>query len=920
MSKKILANVSVSNNTTSFNKNTIRDINGISADSTGEINYPYYTKEYFDKIIKMLPVSRVGTMDYLPMNIKGSFEGATNVIGKGIYPTILENDGTLVYLRAGTNGSTFNYYYSYCPNIRSVTSINPVTTNEKYVPSTFTSNHVLKSFVGSSFGDILMMRTNNGSIDTYTLSLTNGTFNSVAHQTVEFPASLISGTDPQYAMIYNNVVYIWCIDGYSTASEFAISLYTISVDNIKNNSYSSLAKVSGFNGTNLYGDTITSSPNIKLTNMYFSKDISDKPLYTIPDGNVYRGFSPYWGNNEGSLQAAGENGNIRVSFFHAAETATQQQSLRTYTGISFVYNVGTKKYTLDNTALAPVSISTDNSGIITYVNPYYIDPQTQLSGLAINSSLNRVPNFYITSDGLNLVVFSRHATFPEHLASRSQITGFTSLYDSLNLQQRRISGTVLSTIYPLYGSPIGENLIHPTIISKNKILTCCAGTDNGVYFNDDHTVSSELGSTRNYSYYSVNSNSTINGFAPNVNRKLLDNTDYRYSGMVTIVDGTGNTKVYGTSFVEGLTSKFSGALLNQADLTFSDSYTLTDLSILTNLKNQMITNMQSQIGFNTVDSKVILYYIPDNTFTKSFAVVTGRTDAPVGQNNSYILLSEVDVTLTGKNVSSVSISSTRYMARGIASSSLSIGMPRRQPGLVIAKYNEFTYVGVPAFFGINTSANSFTSVLCKVDNSTKIVTGTPKLINTAYTSSTGNTYEVGVLPGIGFGLFENGDITDVQTKLVFKLFGTTEAQFDAMVANPASAPLERIVVLSQEVPQGFNVYFTQEIPTLINGSFYKLQPVTIDLTTIDPSPANKTFYIYVAVLGDDCKYVISSTKLSEEINRIYIGTIKTGSTNITTIESEKVTRFLTYRVSTTKRGSAIPASTGVPSGTGTRWH
>lgn len=921
MAKKIYANVSVSNNTQSDNKPIITDINGTLPDSSGNIDYQFYNKEYINKIIKVLPVSRVGTMDYLPMNINGSFEGATNVIGKGIFPTILENDGTLVYLRAGTNGSSFNYYYSYCPNIRTVTSINPVITNEKFVPNFFTPTHKLISFIGSNCSDILMMNTNNGTIDTYVVSLTNGTLNSTAHQSVEFPRSLITGTNPQYIMVHNNVVYIWCIDGYLNTSEFAISLYTMSVDDIKNNSYSSLTKVSGFNGTNLYGDPITSSPNIKLANMGFSKNVSDKPLYNLPDGNVFRGFTLYWGNNEGSLQAAGLNENIRVAFYHAAETSTQQQILRTYTGISFVYNIGTKKYTLDNNSSAPIAISTTASGVISYDNPYYIDCQNQLHGLALSSSLNRVPNFYITNDGLNLVTFARHASSPEHFASRSQITGFTNLYDSLNLQQRRLTQILLSTIYPLYGSPIGENLIHPTIISKSKILTCCSGTDNGYYFDNDHTVSSELGTERNYSYYSMNSNSTMTGFAPNVNRKLLDNTDYRYSGMVTIVDETGDTKVYGTSFIEGYPTKFSGSLLNQDDLSYSDYYTMTDRSILTNLKNSMVNNMQSEIGFNTLDSKVILYFVPDNSFTKSFAVVTGRTDAPVGQNNSYLIVSEVDVVLQSKNVSSVTITSTHYIPRGIASSTLSSGFAKRQPGMIIAKYEQFTYVGLPAFFGVNTSSSAnLASLICKVQNNTKLLTGTPKIINTTYVSSTGGTYEVGVLPSIGFGLFENGDITDVQTKLVFKLFGTTEAQFDAMVANPAGAPLERIVVLSQEVSQGFNVYFTQEVPVLINGSYYKLLPTSIDLKSITPEPENKTFYIYIVVLENVCQYLISTEKLSEELSRTYIGTVITGELAIISIESEKVTRFLTNRISTTKRGSAIPASTGVPSGTGTRWH
>lgn len=920
MARKIYANVSVSVNTQSANKPIITDINGVLPDSSGNIDYPYYNKEYINKIIKVLPVSRVGTMDYLPMNINGSFEGAVNYIGKGIYPVILENDGTLVYLRPGTNGSTFNYYYCYQPNIRTATAIEPVITNEKYVPNFFTANHKLISFVGSNCSDILMMNTNNGTIDTYTISLTNGTLNSTAHQSVEFPSSMISGTNPQYVMVHNNIVYIWCIDSYLTASEFAISLYTMNVSDIKSGIYTSLAKVSGFSGANLYGDAVSASPNIKLTNVYFSANLSDKPLYTIPDGNVYNSMGPYWGNQEGSLQAAGSGNNIRVAFFHVCSATTQQQSSYSMTGISFVYNTSTKSYTFDNTAKAPVTITMNTSGVISYDNPFYVDPVTSLYGMNITATLNKVPTFYITNDGLNLVVFARHDSSPEHFSSKARIKDFTSLYDSWNLTTRKIENTILSPIFPIYGSAIGDNLIHPTLISKDKILLCCSGTYNDSYFGYDSTVYTELSATRDYEYQSVVTGNTINGFIPSPNRKLLDNTDYRYSNMITIVDDNGDTKVYGSSFIEGLTSKYAGALLNQSTLSYDGQYTLSSTSILTTLKQEMIAEVSASIPYSTLDSKIVLFYIPDSSYTKSYAVVTGRTSAPTGTGNTYILLSEVDVTLNANTITSVSLVSTRYMARNIASSGLNNSFSRRQPGLIIAKYSEFTYVGIPTTFGISTSSTNLTSIICKVNNSTKLIYGTPRFFGTSYNSSTGNTYQVGVLPNIGFGLYENGNITDVKTKLVFKLFGTTEAQFDAMAANPASNPLERIVVASEDVAEGFIVYFTQEVPVLINGSYYKLPPTSVDLYTITPSPENKTFYVYVVVIENVCQYVISTEKLSEELTRTYIGTVVTGALSITSIESEKVTRFLTNRISTTKRGSAIPASTGVPSGTGSRWH
>ena len=155
---------------------------------------------------------------------------------------------------------------------------------------------------------------------------------------------------------------------------------------------------------------------------------------------------------------------------------------------------------------------------------------------------------------------------------------------------------------------------------------------------------------------------------------------------------------------------------------------------------------------------------------------------------------------------------------------------------------------------------------------------------------------------------------------MFQLFGTTEAQMDALIAGTGTST--PVVVMSQEVPEGFSVYFTQELPVFLGGMYDKLPIQTVDLRTIKADPSNTTFYIYVSMdrSKGEASYVISTALLDETLTRAFIGTIVTIDAGIDRIDAEKVTRFLTYRPSTYKRGSAIPASTGVPSGTGSRWH
>ncbi|QOI72165.1 putative structural protein [Erwinia phage pEa_SNUABM_50] len=920
MSKKIMGDLNVARNTLSFSKNTIRDVNNITADVNGDVIYPYYSKEEIDKIVATLPVSRIGTMDYLPMSINGSYEGATNYDTKRIFPVMLEDDGTMVLLRPGTNGSTFGYYYSYIPNARNSDSFIPIPTNTKYIPTFFTANHSLINFIGSNAGEILMMRTNNGTNDTYTLALTNGTMNSVSHQYVEFNRTLIPNTDPQYVMICNGIAYIWCIDSYNNADPFSISLYTISVDNIRNGVTTTLSRITGFSGKTLYGDNVTGSSNIQITPKLSSTVTSDKPFTLgVPNG-YFLSVNTWQLNTDGAIQAVGNDNNtsIRVSVSHAYDSNSSTGNLsQKVWGFSFTYNISTKAYAYDTTSLAPIVVTANAStGAVTSTTQFDVRMEN-INGFPSGSHGN-VPTIFQTLDGQVFSAVARYVTTADYKVTRATISGFTSKFDSLNLTTRTLTNQKVTYVQPQYGSVIGENLINPQIISPTKIVMAGSGTENGVTFGFNSLVSTDFTGSRNYVYQSVNG-SPINGYAPNINRAHLTNTNLMYNAMISIVAQDGTTKVYGSSFIEGAPNKPANGLLNPSTMQFTGSYTLQNAAVLTTLKNNILSRIT--LPDNILDSKIVLYYVPDQSLCKSIAAVMVRTDAAAGTNNINILTAEVDLTLSGTVVTGGTVLSTFSNQRGLYSTNINTNLIERMCGLTVAKYSDFTYLGVGTVYNSRTTGNDmYCSILGKIDNSTQRISSSAlTLVGTQYVAL-GGAFQVGVIPNVGFGVFETGQVADLGTKLVFKNFGTTSAQFDTMITDLSANPIERFVITSQEVAQGFNVYFTQIIPILLNGKYYEMLPTTINLNSIESNPANKTFYIYIVINEGVAQYQISTSILSDELYRVFIGTIVTGASSITSLVTEKVTRFLTYRPSVTKRGSAIPASTGVPSGTGTRWH
>lgn len=111
--------------------------------------------------------------------------------------------------------------------------------------------------------------------------------------------------------------------------------------------------------------------------------------------------------------------------------------------------------------------------------------------------------------------------------------------------------------------------------------------------------------------------------------------------------------------------------------------------------------------------------------------------------------------------------------------------------------------------------------------------------------------------------------------------------------------------------------FGATVPAIFNGKRYDITSTQIAFPNADT-----TYNLYLTV--DDAGnpgYTISTsdTPLTESITTMYIGQVTTDSDGLVTsgnVTLEKVTRLGIYRISPTRRGSAIPVYTGDPLTTG----
>lgn len=157
--------------------------------------------------------------------------------------------------------------------------------------------------------------------------------------------------------------------------------------------------------------------------------------------------------------------------------------------------------------------------------------------------------------------------------------------------------------------------------------------------------------------------------------------------------------------------------------------------------------------------------------------------------------------------------------------------------------------------------------------------------------------------------------TDVNGECTFPLL--TKDEVDSIVNGlPLSQYGELYDVSSLSITSsGYSLRFNRKIPAFIGGYLYDYPIVAVTAPTV--ASGTQTQYVYASLVLGEPIYRISTSQLQESQILMFIGTITVGTAGITAINIERVSRFNTYRPSTTQKGSAFPVSTGNPTQTGT---
>lgn len=138
--------------------------------------------------------------------------------------------------------------------------------------------------------------------------------------------------------------------------------------------------------------------------------------------------------------------------------------------------------------------------------------------------------------------------------------------------------------------------------------------------------------------------------------------------------------------------------------------------------------------------------------------------------------------------------------------------------------------------------------------------------------------------------------------------GGTVKLYDAILA--ASTKAEYQLGMSNLLVSQYIIYFNKMENLILAGRMYDIEGTYIDILTVDPNPANKTFYVYLIYDNNQAGYVVTQDVRPETTTQSMIAKVLTGPSQIDNIIPYNRFTMDGAQVTTVRQGSAIRASLG----------
>lgn len=853
----------------------------------------------------IIPVSRYGTLNYLPAGVAGSFEGASTGIAPRDCCLFLEDDGTLTYLRNGTNGSKLGVYYGYVLDALGPVLNQPIKTTRQYHPSYFPVNQSA-AYIQSSSETAIMgrMQDANGVLGDWFLSLTNGSLDDSLHTgcfITNANAVALGITRGEVLVSQNTVVMLSTIFTEGGVMEFLV--HTLTKIGVAAGGTLVPTQLTGITSTG-FNNAVYTGNSAKLCNKVWSNSMADNPAVYKPDttGMAFSNFEIP------ALRSYPDGaGNIRCKVAGMSNAPSTQSTFYAYYAISFVLNISAKTCVLDAAYRAQQSTVTrsgDNSTPSVLTGPVWNTDWTTEAWPGIANSYMR--HLY---SGKWLFNFRTHQVVDILDLMRVEMTAApASQYAALLRGTSTAKASSVVTVQPSYGSAVGGVILGPVPLSDTRVMVYCKGSDVSGQLSEGLAYS-DLSGAPTFNYKSLQ-NGVMTGYAPNINRKFLKDVPVSQASdywAPLVETGTNSISVSTQHFIEDY--RLTGCRTLNSDLSKVGTLSISS-AVLQAAKATAI----AQAGLTGIKTAKVQLWVP-KILLAGRAIMALQYSLNNGENGVYIVTWTVAITgdnITGLTYVGISPKATWLPVAGggvdLQSDSFFIAT-----GGAVTMYETATSI----LFGLTLSRGFLVvgnapsgTIRFRVNKSTLVWNWGNNMDLRIHNPQVNGQCWYGS-PTLGFGLCYTGlPESDYGAKVSHMLVTkNSDTEFDNWTVPPAS---QWKVIVSQDVAATWQLYFTEPTPLMINGVTYTLEKATFDLTVIQANPANTRFYVFAQVVGGVASYKVQTVFDGESSNKIYLGYIDTGVSSISTVAIEKVTKINYFRVSPVARGSSVAATSGQP--------
>lgn len=890
-----------------------------------------YSADEFDARLDLLadknstvPVSFLGDREFLPPGVTGSFESGSQTTPYNGVAMILEDNGTLMILRPGTDGDSAGVYYSYLRNAMAVTDIaaNLNMTNVEYRPAYFPANMRAKAILTGTQDLIIgiMKNKDTGAETGYFFSLTNNTMDYTKHTGIfvpkgnflNVPAPTPGFVTRPFGFLKGDYVYV-LHDLRTENNQLGHRVWRIPKADLISGNFSGATRITGWTINRGTAGTVVRDDIVLFDHVNDAINMTGKPHTLVHPANG-SDMPTSMGRDDGTMDI----------FFSMYVQYYPTDALTVIVGdhwfFTYPFDEVSKAVDVSRYWNTKVYSNYPTTGIIA------VAPGPARPGATTNSHFTRLPG-QDTCSIINTVynqmwiwstvtylssanALSRYQ-YPESVDPITALSGHANLVSVDSAVPMARFGSALTNTFQA-GGVLDEDVV--VCINLDRV-------NGGVL---PVWVRSAVEGDLTFQYSSVTGNYAFKGFAPTTDRKNHIQLGIPSTNLdLTLNEASpGVLKVSQARFA----SIWSNSRVRSADVDrncIATGSVEIAAGVLDSLKTQIIANMQAR-------GRTLLNVSEGTNIGFELIIPQAYTDLPpfvVGvwadaDRYSYHFVYSVTFSGTRQNLTAATILPNSFaVARfnAVAGSLLYLSANAASGQHAIRRVSGGFQVAISDLYISYLVGSGFSGMyLARYANGTWVINESDIAI-----SYVGTTAPMSWMNfpnrGLFYGLsseYVYGEI-DCGTKMVGTLVATTTWSTSGASRYPALAKSAAtgVILLSQRVVSNWTIFFSDDTPAMIDGFYYVVEPINFDLNPA--TDANKTFHVWLVREGDALVYKIVDTITAAPTgNALYLGRFTTTNTGINLIDVQKRVVVGSAMVSQTSRGSAMPVTSGTPNNPG----